>query len=60
MKHIKLFEQFLNENADYQYLVDLLLTLLNKICNLSYEELDEMYKKVIPVINHNYNLLRTL
>lgn len=25
MKHIKLFEQFLNENTDYQYLVDLLL-----------------------------------
>ena len=53
-------ESYDDETKSYEERFDLLLTLLNKICNLSYEELDEMYKKVIPVINHNYNLLRTL
>jgi hypothetical protein len=61
----KTFDAIIDESYDdksksYEERFDLLLTLLSKICNLSYEELDEMYKKVIPVINHNYNLLRTL
>ena len=53
-------ESYDDETKSYEERFDLLLTLLRKICNLSYDDLDKMYKKVISVVNHNYNLLRTL
>ena len=33
--------------------------LIDKINNMSIEELRVIYNKMIPILNHNYNLIRT-
>ena len=61
---IKTFEPFIDESYDdnlpYEERYNNLISLLDTLCNLTANEIEILYIKLIPIINHNLMVFKKM